>query len=231
MRIALLEDDKSQADLYKTWLEGAGHLCADFPTGKGFIKHIGRESYDLIILDWGIPDLSGDEVLAWIRAHITTPVPVMFVTARDEENDIVTALEKGADDYLIKPIRRMELVARVNALERRAKQDFLQKETLEFDPFVIDTRTRGIQRSGKGIDLTLKEFDLAVFLFRHIGQLLSRGHILESIWGRNPDLNTRTVDTHVSRIRNKLELTPESGYRLSSVYFYGYRLERIGPAL
>jgi DNA-binding response OmpR family regulator len=77
--------------------------------------------------------------------------------------------------------------------------------------------------------MTLKEFDLTVFLFRHIGQLLSRGHILESIWGRNPDLNTRTVDTHISRIRNKLGLTPESGLRLSSVYFYGYRLERITP--
>ena len=230
MRIALLEDDKGQSDLYSTWIEDAGHACASFAAGKAFIKHIGRESYDLILLDWGIPDITGAEVLVWIRSHIQTPVPVMFVTARDEEQDIVTALENGADDYLVKPVRKMELIARINALERRAKQDFIQKEKLDFNPFVIDVKTRQVSRDSKGIDLTIKEFDLTLFLFRHLGQLLSRGHILESIWGRSPELNTRTVDTHVSRIRNKLDLGQASGYRLSSVYFYGYRLERIVPS-
>lgn len=226
MRIALLEDDKSQSDLYKTWLEDAGHMCSTFAAGKAFIKHIGRESYDLIILDWGIPDITGHEVLVWIRSHIQTPVPVMFVTARDEEQDIVSALENGADDYLVKPVRKMELLARINALERRAKQEFVLKEQLEFDPFTIDVQTRKISRGDKIFDLTIKEFDLSLFLFKHLGQLLSRGHILESIWGRSPELNTRTVDTHMSRIRNKLELSQESGFKLSSVYFYGYRLER-----
>jgi two-component system, OmpR family, response regulator RegX3 len=230
VRIALLEDDKGQSDLYSAWLEDAGHVCSSFAAGKAFIKHIGRESYDLILLDWGIPDITGAEVLVWIRSHIQTPVPVMFVTARDEEQDIVTALETGADDYLVKPVRKMELLARINALERRAKQDFVQKEKLDFNPFVIDVKTRQISRDSKAIDLTIKEFDLSLFLFRHVGQLLSRGHILESIWGRSPELNTRTVDTHVSRIRNKLDLGQESGYRLSSVYFYGYRLERIVPS-
>jgi two-component system, OmpR family, response regulator RegX3 len=188
---------------------------------------MGRESYDLILLDWGIPDISGEEVLEWIRKNVKNPVPVMFVTARDEETDIVTALQKGADDYLVKPVRKLELLARVHALDRRAKKEFSSNEVLDFEPFQIDSRERKIRRSGDEIELTLKEFDLAVFMFRHMGQLLSRGHILESIWGRNPDLNTRTVDTHVSRIRNKLALTPENGYKLSSVYFYGYRLEKL----
>ncbi len=230
MRIALLEDDESQAALYASWIESAGHVCARFSTGKSLIKNIGRESYDLIVLDWGVPDVSGEEVLEWVRKNVKHPVPVMFVTARDEEKDIVTALEKGADDYLVKPVRKLELLARLHALDRRAKQDFIKTEILEFEPFTIDTRDRKIRRLGQEVDLTLKEFDLAVFMFRHMGQLLSRGHILESIWGRNPDLNTRTVDTHVSRIRNKVGLTPENGYRLSSVYFYGYRLERIAAA-
>lgn len=230
MRIALLEDDKGQSDLYTAWLEDAGHTCASFAAGKAFVKHIGRESYDLILLDWGIPDITGAEVLVWIRSNIQTPVPVMFVTARDEEQDIVTALESGADDYLVKPVRKMELLARIHALERRAKQDFIQKEKLDYNPFVIDVKTRQVSRDSKAIDLTIKEFDLTVFLFRHLGQLLSRGHILESIWGRSQELNTRTVDTHVSRIRNKLDLGQESGYKLSSVYFYGYRLERIVPS-
>ncbi len=230
MRIALLEDDENQSDLYKAWIEDAGHVCSPFASGKAFIKHIGRESYDLILLDWGIPDITGAEVLVWIRSNVQTPVPVMFVTARDEEQDIVTALESGADDYLVKPVRKMELIARINALERRAKQDFLQKDKLEFNPYVIDVKSRTISRDGKAIDLTIKEFDLTLFLFRHVGQLLSRGHILESIWGRSPELNTRTVDTHASRIRNKLDLNPTSGFKLSSVYFYGYRLERIVAA-
>lgn len=227
MRIALLEDDENQSALYKTWLEDAGHLCAPFAAGKAFIKHMGRESYDLILLDWGIPDITGPEVLAWIRANVQNPIPVMFVTARDEEQDIVTALEAGADDYLVKPVRKMELLARINALERRAKQDFLQKEKLDFNPYVIDIKARTVSRDGKLIDLTIKEFDLTLFLFRHLGQLLSRGHILESIWGRSSELNTRTVDTHASRIRGKLDLTQTSGFKLSSVYFYGYRLERL----
>jgi two-component system, OmpR family, response regulator RegX3 len=230
VRIALLEDDKSQSDLYSSWLEDAEHVCSSFAAGKAFIKHIGRESYDLILLDWGIPDITGAEVLVWIRSHIQTPVPVMFVTARDEEQDIVTALESGADDYLVKPVRKMELLARINALERRAKQDFVQKDKLDFNPFTIDIKTRKLSRDNKPIDLTIKEFDLTVFLFRHLGQLLSRGHILESIWGRSSELNTRTVDTHMSRIRNKLDLGQDSGYRLSSVYFYGYRLERVMPS-
>ncbi len=230
MRIALLEDDEGQADLYSTWIEDAGHVCASFASGKAFIKHIGRESYDLILLDWGIPDITGADVLVWIRSNIQNPVPVMFVTARDEEQDIVTALESGADDYLVKPVRKMELLARINALERRAKQDFVQKQKLDFNPFFIDVKARKVSRDDKSIDLTIKEFDLTLFLFRHLGQLLSRGHILESIWGRNQDLSTRTVDTHASRIRHKLDLGQESGYRLSAVYFYGYRLEHIIPS-
>jgi DNA-binding response OmpR family regulator len=230
MRIALLEDDPDQAALVRLWLEEAGHLLTTLADGKAFLKHITRESYDLFLLDWNTPQLSGDQVLDWVRANITAPIPVMFMTARTDEADIVTALEKGADDYLTKPVRKFELLARVNALERRSRQEYQQKEILEVDQIRIDVAQRRVRCGEREIEMTQKEFDLTLFLFRHIGQLLSRGHILESIWGRNPDLNTRTVDTHVSRIRNKLGLSPESGLRLSSVYFYGYRLERVTPA-
>ncbi|MDE3011375.1 MAG: response regulator transcription factor, partial [Pseudomonadota bacterium] len=171
-----------------------------------------------------------DQVLEWVRANIQAPVPVMFMTARSDEQDIVTALQKGADDYLTKPLRKFELVARVNALERRSRQEYQQKEVIEVDQIRIDVAQRRVRCGDRDVEMTLKEFDLTLFLFRHLGQLLSRGHILESIWGRSPDLNTRTVDTHISRIRNKLALTPESGLRLSSVYFYGYRLERVTPS-
>jgi DNA-binding response OmpR family regulator len=227
MRIALLEDDADQVALVRLWLEQAGHLVTAFGDGKSFLKHIARESYDLFLLDWNTPQMSGDQVLDWVRENIQAPVPVMFMTARSDEADIVTALQKGADDYLTKPLRKFELVARVNALERRSRLEYQQKEILEIDQIRIDVAQRKVRCGDRDVEMTLKEFDLTLFLFRHMGQLLSRGHILESIWGRSPDLNTRTVDTHISRIRNKLALTPESGLRLSSVYFYGYRLERI----
>jgi len=227
MRIALLEDDPDQAALVRLWLEEDGHLVTTLADGKAFLKHVARESYDLFLLDWNTPHMSGDQVLEWVRANIQAPVPVMFMTARSDEQDIVTALQKGADDYLTKPLRKFELVARVNALERRSRLEYQQKEILEVDQIRIDVAQRKVRCGDREVELTLKEFDLTLFLFRHLGQLLSRGHILESIWGRSPDLNTRTVDTHISRIRNKLGLTPESGLRLSSVYFYGYRLERV----
>lgn len=226
MRVALLEDDKEQSSVVVRWLEKAGHTCAVFADGKSFMRNLTRESYDLLMLDWGIPDVPGDQVLEWIRKNVQAPVPIMFITARSDEKDIVSALERGADDYLVKPVRQMEMLARLHALERRARNEFIAKEIIELEPFVIKLGERKLYREGVEIDLTHKEFDLAVFLFRHIGQLLSRGHILESVWGRNPDINTRTVDTHISRIRAKLALSNESALKLSSVYFYGYRLER-----
>jgi len=151
---------------------------------------------------------------------------VLFVTVRDSEQDIVFALEKGADDYMIKPARRQELIARVRALLRRAYPREEQK-LLSFPPFEIDLQRNEVRREGAVIDLTPKEFELAVVLFRNIGRLLSRGHLQETVWGRTGDLHTRTVDTHVSQVRKKLDLRQETGYRVVPIYNYGYRLEQI----
>lgn len=227
MRIALLEDDPSQADLVKRWLEVAGHSCALSLRGKAFIRDIGRESYDLYILDWEVPDLSGAEVLAWICAHIENPVPILFVTARDREEDIVHALSSGADDYMVKPLRRGELLARIEALARRDKRAQSEAQVLQVGALHVDLKARTIFRSGEPVKLTRKDFVLAVFLLRNLDRLLSRGHILEAVWGLSREISTRTVDTHISRLRGKLGLTPEFGWRLSSIYQHGYRLERL----
>ena len=120
MRIALLEDDVSQAGIVELWLSEAGHSCQHFETGKSFIKGIINESFDLLILDWVLPDMNGDEVLSWVRDNINWHIPVLFVTMRDDETDIVAALEAGADDYMIKPVKQMEMLARINALGRRS---------------------------------------------------------------------------------------------------------------
>jgi DNA-binding response OmpR family regulator len=229
MRIAIVEDDASQADLIRLWLVGAGHACHTFGRGRDFMRVMTRDSFDLLVLDWELPDVNGDAILAWVRANVREPVPVLFTTARDAEADIVTALKAGADDYLVKPLRKHELLARVEALGRRARPQPRVAETLRVGEFEVDVDRRVVSRRGAPVDLTQKDFDLAVFLFRNVGNLVSRGHILESVWGRTSDLNTRTVDTHISRLRSKLGLVPENGWKLTAVYQHGYRLEQVAP--
>ena len=226
MRIAILEDDPDQLALLRRWISDDGHDVHGWLSGREAMKQAGRESFDLFMLDWQVPDVSGAEVLKWLRANVSKTVPVLFVTVRDSEQDIVFALENGADDYMVKPVRRQELIARVRALLRRAYPVEEQKQ-LSFPPFDIDIQRSEVRKNGTKIDLTPKEFELTVTLFRNMGRLLSRGHLQETVWGRSADLATRTVDTHVSQVRKKLDLKPESGYRVVPVYNYGYRLERL----
>ncbi len=227
VRIALLEDDPAQTDLMRKWLADAGHDCHHFATGKDFLRAVGRETYDLALLDWELPDMQGDDILPTLRSDLGWSIPVLCITVRDREEDVVNALLKGADDYMSKPVSRAETLARIEALVRRTQPVRDAQSTFEFAPYCMDAASKSMSHNGEQIALTQKEFDLALFLFRNAGRLLSRSYILESIWGTRGDLNTRTVDTHVSRIRNKLGLTPDTGWRLRAVYQHGYRLERV----
>jgi two-component system, OmpR family, response regulator RegX3 len=232
MRIALLEDQQDQVDLVSAWLKTAGHSCHVFMRGNDLVREAQRESFDLFLLDWEVPGMSGAEVLVWIRANISEPVPVLFATARQREEDIVHALASGADDYMVKPLGKLELLARIDALGRRVRPNSRQGEdVLEYGRLSVDCHRRQVKLDGREVTITQKDYELAVFLLRNVGRLLSRGHILESVWGQTAALNTRTVDTHVSRIRGKLKLTPENGWRLSAVYQHGYRLERVAAAV
>ncbi len=227
MRIAYLEDDPDQARLSRRWLEDAGHQVACFETGRELVRVLRSESFDLLILDWLVPDMSGIEVLNWTRSHYDWNVPVLFCSQRDSEEDIVQALEAGADDYMEKPLSQRELIARVGALHRRMLLGHGGLQTLEFPPYRIDLSNRTITLDGEGIELTQKEYDLAVFLFKNLGRAISRGHILDTVWGMSPDINTRTVDTHISRLRKKLQLGNKTGWILTSIYQHGYRLDQI----
>lgn len=223
MRIAILEDDPDQLALLKHWLEPEGHAVHGFLRGQEAMTHATRESFDLFILDWQVPDVSGVDVLKWIRQNVSTTIPILFVTVRDSEDDIVFALKLGADDYMTKPARKHELLARVQALLRRAYPQ-TEVKALTVGPYEIDLGNSVVRRAGVEITLTPKEFMLTATLFRNVGRLLSRGHLQEAVWGRNIELATRTIDTHISQVRKKLELT-ENGYRVVPIYNYGYRLE------
>lgn len=224
-RIAIVEDDQMLAEMMQLWLREAGYDCSWFNTGKLLIRELGKDGADLVILDWMLPDTNGIELLRWIRQHSNWLIPVIFVTGRDSESDIVQGLQEGADDYMTKPVQRLELLARVEAVCRRSLPRDEDARHLEFGKYTIDLDTRTVALSGEPIELTQKEFDLVLFLFRGAGRILARGHILEAVWGRSPNVNTRTVDTHISRIRRKLELKPVNGWQLKAVYQHGYRLE------
>ncbi len=226
MRIALLEDDLDQAALIKAWIVEAGHVCAVFNQGKLLIRELNRDTFDLVILDWMLPDIDGIDVLKWARKSLNWPVPVLFVTAKDNETDVIMALDAGADDYMAKPIKKGELLARLNALLRRTHPVSLYTDELKYGAYTIIPSNNSICIKDTPIEVTQKEFELMLFLFKNAGRIISRGYILERVWGAASNLNTRTVDTHVSRIRAKLFLRGEYGWFLRSIYQHGYRLER-----
>ncbi len=233
MRIAILDDDETQLELMTYLLGKAGFACHGFSEGTSLLRQLRRESFDLLVLDWAVPDISGTEVLAWVRSNLPQRVPVLFVTGRTSENDIVAGLAAGADDYMIKPLRGSELVARVQALLRRAYPEAVHDQ-ITFGAYRFETTRNEVHfESATGTRvavLTQKEFDLALMLFRNIGRPLSRSHIREVVWGRDIEIPSRTMDTHISRIRSKLELRPEAGFRLVPVYSYGYRLDQVRPS-
>ena len=223
LHVGLLEDDEIQARKVNQWLAEQGHECVVFHKAHDFQCAYRKDSFDVVLLDWNLPDQSGLEVLLWLRKHIASDVPVLFVTARQQETDIVTALDKGADDYLVKPIRPQELLARIRVLTRRTQPESL---TLQFWPFLFDIRARRLCRYEVELQLTDREYDMALFLFKNKGRVLSRKHLLSAVWGTAAELNTRTVDTHASRLRKKLKLGGDQPWKLTGVYQHGYRLEQ-----
>jgi two-component system, OmpR family, response regulator RegX3 len=225
MHIGLLEDDEDQRRLISLWLRAGGHTHREYGTIAEMTEGLKRESFDLLLLDWVLPDGNSEEVIHWVRRNLGWEVAVVVLTARDEESGVVQALQAGADDYVVKPPKQNELIARLSAAARRARPGGLP--VLHLGVYEVDIQRHVLSMEGAPVSLTQKEFDLAVYLFQSPGKLLSRDHLLNKIWGLNTDVDTRTVDTHVSRLRKKLLLDGSRGWKMSPVYGYGYRLDRI----
>jgi len=231
MRFAILEDSRSQALLLKTMVEELGHEGIVFPGAHDFRRGLEAQPFDLLLMDWILPDGSGDELLSWVRERFGWSLPVIFVTARVAEGDVAAMLRLGADDYVCKPIRYVELAARIEALIRRKATTVpaAGRDTalVTVGNVSLDPEARSAQLDGQPVSLTSKEFDLALLLLRNLGTLFNRHTLLEKVWAVDAEIDTRTVDTHVSRLRRKLGLEAGKGWLLTTVYGHGYRLERL----
>lgn len=226
MRIAVLDDDPILLDLIKGALEHHQHVCHTYADGASLLKDVRQETFDLLIVDWHLPDMEGTEVVQSVRQLHGLQLPILFITRRQDERDVIEALTRGADDFMTKPLRMGELVARVTALLRRAYPEALGTR-LVFGAYCFDGEQRALYLHGQAVELKNREYELALFMFRNPGRLLSRGHLREVVWGDNAEAPSRSLDTHISRLRSKLELTPANGYIITAIYGLGYRLDPV----
>ncbi len=229
LSIAILEDDPDQSQLVQSWLKPENYQIQAFFTGQSLLDTLKDASFDLLLVDWELPDINGPQVMQKIREDLKIDTPIIFVTSRDSEEDIVNALNAGADDYLVKPVRQFEFLARIKANTKRT-QSSNEAQELKLAPYRFTPENEQIFLNDEVINLSSKEFELAFYLFKNAGKLLERKNILSTVWKHEAELNTRTVDTHVSVIRKKLGIGPQNGWRLKSVYGHGYRLEQVSNA-
>lgn len=226
MRIAVLENDTRTAHLMESWLQSAGHAVQLFLNGKSLVNEIDRTMFAAAILGAAPADSPVELVVGALRER---GVPLLCVLQSGGEAEIVAALQAGADDCMGEA-RERELLARVEALIRRTSPaPAVCGDTLAINNLRVDLKNRVVLRDGTRVPLTPKTYDLAVYLLTNRGRLLLRADLLEQLWGRDKGATTRTLDTHISRLRTVLGLTPEHGWQLQSVYQHGYRLDEVEP--
>ena len=200
--VLLVEDDHSIGALVRTYLDRLGYRVVWVRSGEDALIELSRHPVKIVVLDIRLPGMDGFDVCRAIRAR--SAVPIVMLTARDEEADRVTGLELGADDYIPKPFSPRELAARIKAVLRRTDSRAGVEEVLEFDDVVLDRGGREVTVAGKPVELTSKEFDLLACLIENGGIVCSRDQLLDNVWGMSYPGGTRTVDVHVAQLRRKL---------------------------
>jgi len=227
-RILIIEDDKEISDLIRLHLNDSGYETVQCGDGASGLATAQAESFDLIILDIVLPELDGLEVCKKLRAA-ESYVPILMLTSRADEVDRVLGLELGADDYMTKPFGIRELIARVRAIVRRVELGASQSnngdagEVRTFGELVIDTAKRKVTLNGKAVDLTVKEFDLLKLFSSSPGRTYSRDVLLSMVWGYQFDGYEHTVNSHINRLRAKIERDPSNPTYVKTVWGYGYR--------
>lgn len=224
MRISILDTDTARLDQICATLRTIGHTCRSLPLNAPADQML-TEEVDLLILQWQA--LRKKDSGRSLDALLSAGVPVLLLAERADENDLARLENAGRLDYIVTPLRLGELAIRVQVLLKRTYPERFAGEQIVFGPFAFEATTGSISAAGRSINVTRKEFELALLFFRNLGRPLSRATIQEAIWTDDPELTSRTLDTHVSRVRSKLGLRAENGFRLAPVYGYGYQLERI----
>ena len=223
-RILIVEDEPSLAEPLAFLLEREGYeptICAD---GLAAVVEFDRNGTDLVLLDLMLPGLSGTEVCREIRSR--SAVPIIMLTAKDSEIDIVVGLELGADDYVTKPYSSRELLARIRAILRRRIEEEVESESvLEAGTVRMDIERHTVSVSGKETKMPLKEFELLEVLLRNAGRVLTRGQLIDRVWGADYYGDTKTLDVHIKRIRSRIEANPSEPTMLLTVRGLGYRIE------
>ncbi|MDO5634232.1 MAG: response regulator transcription factor [Micrococcus sp.] len=223
-RILIVEDEESFSDPLSYLLGKEGYEVAVAADGAAAIEEFSREGADLVLLDLMLPGMPGTEVCRQIRAK--SSVPVIMLTAKDSEIDKVVGLELGADDYVTKPYSSRELVARVRAvLRRQGEPEELVTATVAAGPVRMDVERHTVAVDGEPISLPLKEFELLEMLLRNAGRVLTRGQLIDRVWGSDYVGDTKTLDVHVKRLRSKIEPDPSSPKHLVTVRGLGYKFE------
>ncbi len=227
MQIAILAPDIKQASRIGGMLEESGHAWKSWPSLQAMLADADRPQAMLLIAD---ASLARDLGAPWADKESGAPrLPILYLADRATEHLLAAALAHGSADYLYKPVRRPELAMRLRVLLERA-YPALGTPPLRLGDYTFDVDRQRASLGDRAVELTQKEFELALLLFRNINRPLSRAYLMEAVWSRDANLPSRTVDTHISRVRNKLGLRPAHGFRLVPVYSYGYRLEQVAAA-
>ncbi|MDO5031939.1 response regulator transcription factor [Corynebacterium sp.] len=228
--ILIVEDEESLADPLAFLLRKEGFEVILAPDGPSALEQFNANSIDIVLLDLMLPGMSGTDVCKQLRA--TSSVPVIMVTARDSEIDKVVGLELGADDYVTKPYSSRELIARIRAVLRRGGDnaadsagDEPEEQILEGGRVRMDVERHTVLVEGEPVSMPLKEFDLLEYLLRNAGRVLTRGQLIDRIWGADYVGDTKTLDVHVKRLRSKIEAEPSRPQHLVTVRGLGYKFE------
>ncbi|MBU4629259.1 response regulator transcription factor [Pseudomonas sp. BF61] len=233
MRVAILDDDSSELRKLEKLL-GNIHISGSepwdlhsFERGGDLLRQLKSNAFDLMILDWSVTDVSGLMVLKWSRKYLEFPPSAIMLTCRGLEQDIVLALNEGADDYIIKPLREDEFRARVLAVARKYERlNDPPCNILNFDNIRFNIAEQEVLCNDVKVMLTDREYKLARCLFKHLGRPLSRQYLYDMFWPSEEIFSSRPLDTHIYRIRQKLGLTFQYGWHLRTIYGYGYCLEQ-----
>ena len=227
MHLALFDIQDQQRNLLMNALSEAGHESSFFLSHELNLEALSEQGFALFILSWENINNEKKAYLHAIRKQYGPNVPILLLVDAGAESEILSGLAAGANDFLVKPIRKEALLTRIHVLLERAYPAWQAADKIIFGQHIFEIRKAKLTLNDQTIALTQKEFDLGLLLFKNMGRPLSRTYILESVWATDNEVSSRTIDTHISRVRNKLQLQPEYGFRLVPVYGYGYKLEKI----